>query len=83
MNSELTSKELSAALTLSVLKYSKNDSVICELCDAKLTNVNNLISHCNMHFDYKPYACENCPKAYFCLGNLIRHKQLCLHIPSR
>jgi len=74
---ELSPYELSAAVSLAVLKFSKYDEVICEECDATLSTIVNLISHYNMHINFRPFMCENCPKSYYCIGNLRRHKSVC------
>lgn len=71
--SNLTTDDKIAALTL----YLLNRNVYsCPICYTKLSCLNNLFYHCYIHWDHKPFVCEECDKSYYCIGNLLRHERL-------
>jgi hypothetical protein len=75
--SSLNSEDVTAALTLCTIGFTKYHSIVCEDCGMKLSSVNNFIYHYYIHMDCKPFCCQYCDHTFRNPGNCNRHEKVC------
>jgi Zinc finger, C2H2 type len=47
----------------------------CSLCDYSTASRGNIMKHCNIHANLRPFACNHCKKTFTSMSNLKAHMQ--------